>query len=103
MQSSETIAAIRYKKSFFFIFSTSSNKNMGSPISSTTKSTTSITTTPSTTTTTITPLSVQIPKFGSSFECKGVIPWTKIIGIEQWCTDNCQRGYCPENVCDCNK
>jgi len=81
--------------------STSTNKNMGSLISSTAKSTTSITTTP--TTTTITPSSLQIPKSGSSFECKGVIPWTSIIGIEQWCIDNCQRGYCPENVCDCNK
>ena len=74
---------------------------MGSLISSTAKSTTSITT--PTTTTTITPSSVQIRKSGSSFECKGVIPWTSIIGIEQWCINNCQRGYCPENICDCNK
>ena len=76
---------------------------MGSLISSTAKSTTSIPTTTPPTITTKTPSSVQIPKSGSSFECKGVVPWTSIIGIEQWCINNCQRGYCPESICDCNK
>merc|ERR1719362_1154244 len=53
--------------------STSTNRNMGSLISSTAKSTTSITTPTTTTTiTTIAPSSVHIQKSGSSFECKGV-------------------------------
>merc|ERR1712241_908498 len=37
--------------------------------------------------------------FIPSLTCQGVIPWTIIQGIKQWCENNCHRGFCPKNVC----
>ena len=33
--------------------------------------------------------------------CEGVNVWGEIKGMHEWCRDNCRRGYCPNDMCDC--
>ena len=34
--------------------------------------------------------------------CSGTGVWRNKPEIDAWCNDNCEKGFCPPNICACN-
>ena len=56
----------------------------------------------STTTTASTHLLTDMIVSPSICKCKGVNAFANFPGMEDWCSINCLRGFCPESHCKCN-
>ncbi|XP_071165096.1 uncharacterized protein [Mytilus edulis] len=62
-------------------------------------------TTPSFTTRNITPLTTTTASYSSTYTltCQAIGIYENREGFHEWCTNNCNQGYCPEAVCKCTR
>ncbi|XP_071165100.1 uncharacterized protein [Mytilus edulis] len=62
-------------------------------------------TTPSFTTRNITPLPTTTASYSSTYTltCQAIGIYENQKGLHEWCTNNCNLGYCPEAVCKCTR
>ncbi|XP_076096810.1 uncharacterized protein LOC143067431 isoform X1 [Mytilus galloprovincialis] len=62
-------------------------------------------TTPSFTTRNITPLPTITASYSSTYTltCQAIGIYENREGFHEWCTNNCNQGYCPEAVCKCTR
>ena len=38
----------------------------------------------------------------NGLNCSGTGVWRNKPEIDAWCNDNCEKGFCPPNICACN-
>ncbi|CAG2213372.1 unnamed protein product [Mytilus edulis] len=62
-------------------------------------------TTPSITTRNITPLPTTAASYSSTYTltCQAIGIYENRQGFHEWCTNNCNLGYCPETICKCTR
>ena len=50
----------------------------------------------------ISTLTTLTPKESSKVtSCQATNPFKSLEGIENWCLTNCNHGFCPDFICDC--